>query len=66
MTSDYNKSRNAQPFDEWLKQVIEELYEVGYTTALTVDEHEWLEHTWDNYDLSPAEAAQSFINEMPA
>ena len=65
MTSNYNPLSESQPFGPWLEQVIIELSEFGHLEELTIKERNWLFTTWDKYDLSPAEAAQSFINETP-
>ena len=66
MTSNYNPRSDSQSFGQWLEQVIEELTEFGHLAELTIKERDWFFNTWDRYDLSPGEAAQSFINETPA
>jgi hypothetical protein len=66
MTSNYNPVSDAQPFEQWLEEVVIELSEVGLPEKLTLPEHRWFLNTWEQYDLSPAEAVLSFINETPA
>jgi len=63
MISTYNTVINTQTFEHWLIEVRDELAQLGHCQELSAQERYWFYHTWDNYDLSPAEAAQSFINE---
>ncbi|QIP14764.1 hypothetical protein G8759_20145 [Spirosoma aureum] len=63
--SEYHKPSLPQSFDSWLVEVVDELRELHHTDPLSQQECDWLYNVWENYDLSIAEAAQSFINENP-
>ncbi|QHV99106.1 MULTISPECIES: hypothetical protein [Spirosoma] len=64
--SEYSKPIESQTFEQWLDDVIDELTQLGYSDPLSPSDRDWLYTVWDNYDLSSAEAALSFINETPA